>query len=254
MNNKSNRLTEKVNVTMHTVSLNEKGVSYAKVKRNTAYIGNIIDKILGKNTVLDRETLLYTAGLLRNGIVELLKEGKAVDILELGVLYIKPDGGINAEKPGISDVPDMKPAFTPSELALSAVKGVAVAADVTAVNEPEIHEVYNLKTCSCGTELSAGYSARIKGRRLKVAGSGEESGVFLVPCNEDGTANGESPNRIHIAETDLIDNTSGNLLFNVPPGTASGTYLLSVKTAYGSGSRVNKTVRTGQFSEIVSVS
>ncbi len=49
-----------------------------------------MDKILEKEHNLSRETLLYAAGLMRNGIIELLKGGKAVDLLEMGVLYIKP--------------------------------------------------------------------------------------------------------------------------------------------------------------------
>ena len=101
MNDKSNLLTDKVNVTIHTLSLSEKDISFAKVQRNTAYIGNIIDKILEHNKVMDRETLLYSAGLFRNGILELLKSGKAVDLLEMGVLYIKPDGSIDSSNPSI---------------------------------------------------------------------------------------------------------------------------------------------------------
>ncbi|MCM1321348.1 MAG: DUF4469 domain-containing protein [Bacteroides sp.] len=252
MNDKSNNLTEKVNVTMRTVFLREKDVAYAKVQRNTAYIGNIIDKVLEKSKVLDRETLLYAAGMLRNGVVDLLKAGKSVDILELGVMYLKPRGGMASENPGIDDVPNMKLAFTPSELALAAVKDVSVAADITGSNDPVINEVFDLRTRSSGTELSAGQSVRVRGSRLKVAGDGEETGVFLVPCLEGEPSESDSAKWIHIAESDLIDNTSSVLMFNVPADTA-GTFKLVVKTAYGSGNRVNKTVRTGTFDKILSI-
>ena len=84
MNDKANLLTDKVNVTIHKLSLQEKKISYAKVQRNTAYIGNIIDKVLEHNKMVDRETLLYVAGLFRNGILDLLKSGRAVDLFEMG--------------------------------------------------------------------------------------------------------------------------------------------------------------------------
>jgi hypothetical protein len=64
-------------------------------------------------------------------------------------------------------------AFTPSELALSSVKNVTAGADVTASNNPEICELYDMHTETKGTVLSAGYTVRITGRRLKVAGNEE---------------------------------------------------------------------------------
>lgn len=44
---------------------------------------------------------------MRNGIIELLKGGKAVDLLEMGVLYIKPKSGMVKNCPSITDIPDM---------------------------------------------------------------------------------------------------------------------------------------------------
>ena len=82
-------------------------IVYKKVKRNTAYIGNILDKILEKEHNLSREILLYSAGLMRNGIIELLKGGKAVDLLEMGVLYIKPKSRMVKNCLSITDIPDM---------------------------------------------------------------------------------------------------------------------------------------------------
>ena len=42
MDDKSNKLSDTVNVTMHTLTVLDKNVSFAKVKRNTAFIGNIV--------------------------------------------------------------------------------------------------------------------------------------------------------------------------------------------------------------------
>lgn len=254
MNDKKNSLTDKVNVTMHPVALSEKDISYAKVQRETAYIGNVIDSILKYNKTLDRETLLFTAGLFRNGILELLQTGKAVDLLEMGILYIKPDGGMETASPGINDVPSMKVAFTPSELALEAVKGVSVAADVTATTAPEITEVFDMHTRKKGTEITSGQTVRIKGKRLKVAGNNDETGVFLASCDENGKYSENISEWIQIKNDELIDNTGSVLLFNVPVEAKPGAYRLIVRTAYGSGTRINKTVRAGIHSEAITVS
>lgn len=253
MDNRTNMLSETVNVTMHTVSFNEKEISYAKVQRNTAYIGNIIDTILKSNKVLDRETLLYAAGLIRNGIIELLKSGKAVDLLETGILYIKPDGSIDSENPSINDIPEMKLSFTPSEIALDAVKDVVVAADVTESNEPQICSLFDISARSEGNDLSEGCSIRIRGKKLKVAGDENTTGVFLALCDENGKYSDDRSTWAHIAPSELVDNTSSVLLFNLPRSAKSGMYRLIVRTAYGAGSRINKTVRTGLFPDIIRI-
>ncbi len=251
MNDKTNKLSDTVNVTMHTLTLSDKAVSYAKVKRNTAFIGNIVSKILEHNKVMDRETLLYSAGLFRNAILDLLKSGKAVDLLEMGVLYIKPSSSMDSLNPSINDVPDMTLSFTPSDLALEAVKGVTVGADITATNEPDLESLYNIHTKKEGCELSIGHSARITGKRLKIAGEETETGLYLVSCSEDGSYDTDPATWLSVGMENIVDNTNTKILFNIPSTVTSGSYRLILKTAYGSGTRINKTVRTGVYTEKV---
>ncbi len=253
MDDKSNKLSDTVNVTMHTLTVSDKTVSYAKVKRNTAFIGNIVSTILEHNKVMDRETLLYAAGLFRNAILSLLKDGKAVDLLEMGVLYIKPDGSIDSETPGIEDVPKMTLSFTPSDIALESVKDVTAGADISTTTEPIIASLFNIHTKKSGTELSIGYSARITGKRLKIAGDEAETGLYFASCTEDGTYNMDSSTWTPLGMENIIDNTNTTILFNLPASITAGKYRVIIKTAYGSGTRINKTVRTGVYSKTVSI-
>ncbi len=251
MNDKINELSDTVNVTMHTLTLLDKPVSYAKVKRNTAFIGNIVSKILEHNKVMDRETLLYSAGLFRNAILELLKTGKAVDLLEMGTLYIKPASSIDSANPSIEDVSQMTLSFTPSDIALEAVKNVAVGADVSSTTEPVLTSLYNIKTKQQGSALSIGHSARIIGKRLKIAGDESKTRLYFASCSDDGTYNADSSTWISLGTENIVDNTNTKILFNIPSTVESGTYRLILKTAYGSGTRINKTVRIGVYGEKV---
>lgn len=257
MNDKRNSLTDKVNVTMHSVPKTKTGkdYSYAKVQRNTAYIGNILDKVLKTEKNLTRATLLYASEVLRDGIVELLKEGKSVDLLELGTLYIKPASSMETLTPDVSDVPEMSVSFSPSELALSSVKGVVVGVDVTKSTEPEIVSLLDMKTKSSGVKISAGGTVKIAGKRLKVAGSAEHKvGVFFAPCDADGFYKTDMADWICVPAEELsMGNTSGSLLFNVPESVSAGTYRLAVRTSYASTGRTNKTVREGIFEKVVTV-
>lgn len=253
MDNKINVLTDSVNVTMHSSSLTHGRYSFAKVQRSTAYIGNIVERV-NKNAVIPggKETLLYVAGLLRDGIVEFLHEGKAVDLLEMGILYLKPKKGMEVTAPGIEDIPKMKLAFTPSDLALKAVENVTVGADVTKENVPTFSELYDIHSMSAGNVLTAGFTVRVSGKGLKVAG--DDCGVYLAPCTENGTYQTDSSDWLLICGTeDFIDNTASRLEFNLPSDVAKGSYRLIVKTAYSSGSRLNKTSRAGIMDGIVTV-
>lgn len=250
MNDKLNDLTDTVNVTMHTLTVSDRLVSYAKVQRNTAYVGNIVSKILEHNKVMDRETLLYAAGLFRNAILELLGSGKAVDLLETGVLYIKPNGSIDSDDPTVDDVPAMTLSFTPSDIALAAVKDVSAGADVSSSVEPVLSSLFDFHTKKSGNELSIGYTARITGKRMKIAGDESKTGLFLASCDERGVYDADPSAWISLGTDSLVDNTNTKILFNVPESITAGTYRLIIKTAYGSG-RINKNIRTGVYSEKV---
>lgn len=100
----------------------------------------------------------------------------------MGILYIKPNGSIDSDTPGIEDVPKMTLSFTPSDIALEAVKDVTAGADISTTNEPI---------------LSA--------------------------------------------------------LYNIPDSVTAGKCRLIIRTAYGSGTRINKTVRTDVYAETVSI-
>ncbi len=158
--------------------------------------------------------------------------------------------------PKISDVPEMSVSFSPSELAVSSVKGVVVGLDVTKSTEPEILSLLDMKTKKSGVNLSVGGTVKISGKKLKVAGgSNLQVGVFFVPCSEDGSYKNDLAEWICISIEELsMGNTSGSIIFNIPESVAAGNYWLAVRTAYGSSGRTNKTVREGFFSEIVTVS
>lgn len=253
MNDKNNNLTDTVNVMFHASSLTDKTVSYAKVQRNTALSGNIATEILKNNKVFDRETLLYVAGLYRNAVLSLLESGKAVEVLELGTLYLKPKKGMNLQSPTLEDVPEMTLAFTPSELAVSSVKNVSAGAEVSNRTEPHIERLYNVSERVEGNLLSEGGTVRIKGQKLKVAGESDDTGLFFAPCDSDGSYNNDMSDWLQVKPNELVDNSASSILFNLPHSVSSGSYRLILRTAYGSGSRLNKTVRCGVYDAVVTV-
>ena len=80
-----------------------------------------------------------------------------------------------------------------------------------------------------------------------------ETGIYLAPCADDGIYDNDSSTWTALGHENIVDNTNTNILFNIPNDIIAGKYRLILKTAYGSGSRINKSVRTGVYSEIVSI-
>ena len=245
MDNKTNSLTDNVNVSFHQSSLAADS-SYARIQRNTACMGNVVSKILETNSILDRETLLYAGGLFRNAYISLLKNGKAVDILELGTMYIKAKSGIDTATPSITDVPELTVAFTPSSLATQAVKDLTAGADITCEIKPVIEGFFNLTANSSSYNISSGDTVRLTGDRLKISGSDTAAGIYLIPCDSEGIYKEDGSDWIRIDSGRIIDNKPSVLAFNLPDTLASGSYRIGVRTCFGSGNGATlKTPRTG---------
>lgn len=93
------------------------------------------------------------------------------------------------------------------------------------------------------------------GSRLKVAGSKDDIGVFFfAPCDETGAYSSDYSKWIRIGAERIVNNTISLLMFELPNSVVAGSYRIIVQTAYGSGKRVNKSVKCGVYDKIVNVS
>lgn len=121
--------------------------------------------------------------------------------------------------------------------------------------DPVITELKNLYTQKGGNELSSGYSVRISGTRLRIAGDESTVGIFFAPCKADGTYDLTGTGWIQVKESAIETNKPTALSFFLPSGVTAGTYRLIIKTAAsGTGSRINKTlVLSAVYADIVTV-
>ena len=77
-----------LSVTLHQNHFRKDGTYYARVSRNTATFNNVISEIAEENKGLDPHLLQYSAILIQKKILKMLEQGKAVNILDLGTMYI----------------------------------------------------------------------------------------------------------------------------------------------------------------------
>ena len=81
-------LNGSVNVTIHKNYLKDDDSTYAKVKRTTAGMNNIIATILKNSTLMDKASLVAAQILFKDAILDLLQQGYSVNLFELGTLYL----------------------------------------------------------------------------------------------------------------------------------------------------------------------
>ncbi len=247
-------LNGSVNVTIHKNHLKNDDSTYAKVKRTTAGMNNVIATILKNSTLLDKASLVAAQILFKDAILELLQQGTSINLFELGTLYPSAQGNIENTNPSVEEIPTLTLGFTPAEEALAAIKKTDISMAQLEETSPIINQIEDLSTHKKDLSVTSGMPIRITGRRLKIAGEDEKAGVFLAPQKTDGSIDKEETDWIRIEDEKFFKNTSSYLEVILPPTLASESkYTLVIRTAAGRGNRINKTLRSLMFDKTITV-
>ena len=241
----------KVDVSIHKNPLTNNESSYAKVVRDTSLPADLIATVKEKENVpLDAASLLYTATLFKEACVKLLKQGRAVNLFDMGILYLTANGSIKTETPTASDVPDLSLGFTPSSFAKDAVKDIDVRVSGISNNSPVLAEFFDYDKSEYTTEFSASGIVDIQGSFLKLGG--EDSGVWLAQATGD-TGGYDSSSMIPVAK--VVRNRPKCLTVKLPDTLQEGKkYYIVVRTSIGkNGSKQTKTIREGVSDVAVSI-
>ena len=227
-----------VSVTLQENTLTGDGTYFARVSRNVASFKNIVAEIAEENKGIDPHLLQYAAILIQKKMLGMPENGKAVNMLDLGTLFIsmkcKARSRHDAERKGKFVLK-----FAPSETAEEALKNLSVDKVLYADASPEIVAVENLSPKAEGDSLTAGQPARITGSRLKVGGEG--AGIYFAPCDENGTPSSDEGSWLRVDETEVFRNMPSELNIFVPQGIEPGkTYRIIVRTQYLPNGRSRK--------------
>lgn len=233
--------TKHVNVQVYENPFADDGSSYAKVMRNTSEASNLIADIVEKATSrFDEPQLMYAAGLFKSAILEKLAAGDAVNLFDLGTLYLTARGAITGDSPTAADIPELSVGFTPSSVTKDAVAEVEISVVQKTDATPAIDSVLDYTTGATDGTVTAGGAVSVYGQRLKTGGDG--SGVWLVAADEDGSYDDEGES---FEAALIVKNLPSELCIVLPDGLAEGgSYYIVVQTAL-SGSYVCKSLKTG---------
>ena len=225
-----------LSVTLRKNHLTKDGSYCATVSRNTASLKNVLSEIAEDNPGIDPFMLQYAAILIQRKILKMLSQGKAVNLLDLGTLYIS----MKCRARGKSEVPEsgsFRIKFAPSALAEEALTLLNVDKIVFADGSPEITKVTDIASGN-EAELAAGAPARIRGARLKLGGG--DSAIMFAPVKEDGRIDSDDSSWISVPSADVFRNMPAELNFFVPKEVGKGTWRIVVRTDYLSKDRSRK--------------
>lgn len=232
-----------LSVTLHQNHLKKDGSYFARVSRNTATFNNVISEIAEENKGLDPHLLQYSAILIQKKILKMLEQGKAVNILDLGTMYI----AMKCSAKGKNDVSNNGKfciKFSPTQIAQDTVNSLNVDKVVYVDNNPEITTITDLSTGKTDQTISKGKPVAIFGSKLKLGSSG--SGIYFAPATEP-TADSElsfdldESTWISVSKETIFRNKPAELNFFVPETLESEkSYCIIIKTNYLSNTQSRK--------------
>ncbi len=240
-----------VSVTLGANSFND-GTYIARVPRKALDLDNILTDISADYPSLDPFVIAHAAELIKRQILKYIKEGKAVNILEIGTIYPAPKGTVSRANPQGSELPDLELRFRPSKEASSALSAVKPMSFMIKTNEPAISRVISLKGEAEEGKLYRGYPVRITGENLKIAG--EAAGVFFVPADAEGAPDADENKWIAADASYLMRNWPKTLEFAISDEAKEQmSYFVAVRTQYCRSGILRKEAVTGFSSETVRV-
>lgn len=214
-----------------------KTVYTVHVTRNTVTIDNLIDAICQKRPEYRPYVLKQFAADLQEEILANLAAGNAVDLLDLGCLYLATSA-LKNRPADVSDIGELAVKFTASSMTNQAVKNIAIDKMVVADSSPVISTVECLGAKVEGT-LEAGKVARLSGAQLKLGSEG--SFVAFAPIDESGAAILDESKWLKVDNTLVIRNLPKTLEFYVPTTVQSDSdYRIVIRTNCGAGNIVRK--------------
>ena len=219
-----------------------------RVPRDTVSMNGIVSDIVAGTPSLDAYVIMHSAELIKSKIIELLKEGRAVDVLELGTMYLKPQGTVTRNNPQVTDLPSLGLSFTPSTEAKEAIAEVSGISFMINDSSPEIQTIVNLSTQEEGV-LIPSTPIKVSGAKMKLAiddsGAYEtDNGIYLVPLDSDGNPDPDRATWQNIDASGVYTNYAKKLEFWLPSSgflVTGNEYYIAIETTYLSKDERRKT-------------
>lgn len=212
---------------------------YGRFERDVLSMENLVSRVQQKNPGADEIIINTAISYIKREILAALKEGKAVNLMDLGELYIGASGSVASDS--ASDVQDLSLCvkFSASQILKDSIANVTIGKVVLSDTAPAINKIFNWFTGQESTTLTAGKNVVLEGKRLKL-GSDENCGLFLAAADEKGEVSDDEATWLDCTELVRV-NTPKKIDFYLPDAATTGsTYRIVIKSNYVNGTTKRK--------------
>ena len=200
-------------------------------------IANLSALIADRHSGVEPGMISFVARLLHEETMRQLHEGKSVEALGLGTVYVGTKGSMKGENPSLADVPKFVVKFRASKGLNLNLKDIKAGSVTPILSVPIINLIEDMKTKKVNTEVKKGTIVKLQGKRLRIEGSDSTVGLYLV--KEDG-------NKIPVDKADILRNDPSCIEFVLPSLAVVGTsYSILIKNQARAKNGFSKTIREG---------
>ena len=211
---------------------------YGRFERDEMKMENLVSRIQKKNPGTDELLIQNAISFIKREILAALKEGKAVNLLDLGKLYISATGSTSSDS--ATDVSDLSLGvkFAASRLLKESIANVSIGSVVFSNTAPAITHIFNWFTGEESTTLTIGKNVILEGKRLKLGS--EESGLYLAPVDANGDVSDDESDWLNCTELVRVNNPK-KIDFYLPASLTDNTsYRIVIKSNYVNGTTKRK--------------
>ena len=223
---------------------------YGRFERNVLSMENLVSRVQEKNPGADEIIIQTAISYIKREILAALKEGKAVNLLDLGELYIAATGSVASDS--ASDISELSLVvkFSASQVLRESIAKVSIGDVVFSNTAPAISKIFNWFLGEESNVLSAGKNVILEGKRLKIGS--EDSGIYLAPVDEKGEVGDEESSWIDCTRLVRL-NTPKKIDFYLPSeATAGSSYRIVIKSNYVNGTTKRK-APVYTYSDVVTI-
>ncbi len=204
---------------------------YGRFDRKTVSTRTLIARIQARKAGTNELNVQEIAGFLKEEILTALRNGEAVNVMDLGTMFISAKGKYDGS--GFVTKDGSKPLqvkFTPSRLTQESVGNIQVTDIRTADEGMRIRSVTDRFTGVEDGAASIGKELLLKGVLLRLSDT-DGCGVFFCPVGADD--NPATDKSLWVKASVITENTSGRLGVYVPEELEEGRrYRVHVRTDY----------------------
>lgn len=233
----------------------EKHQFFGRFERNTVNTKTLIARIQKHKAGTNELAVQEIAGFLKEEILQAIKNGEAVNLMDLGTLYIVPNKKFNGTEMEAGSEQNLTVKFSCSPLLRNAVSDIRIKEIKMA---PKIRQIIGIKDLYTEAEdgtVSVGRMIRIKGSKLKIVENKAQavrSGLFVCPVDDNGNAITEE-SAVKQCKN-IVKNSERVLEFYVPDDIEKGKcYKFLIRTYYCTNDWTSKGIKEIWSDEVMAV-